>query len=312
LKKLEESIREKLGIDANADLSKALEETMKDAKSFKDMQAKNAVADAITEATKDLPFGEKLNAMFVESIQEQEFTSPEAVKKFAESQRKQYSKMAAAGVLKGMGYVEGKGLQVLGPVLESETGTPEFARASFEITESVRKNENRAKSMSEMRAESPAQIFTLALLERFDAMHEHKLMVESQAMQEATLTTDLNIPYSVSRAIIEEAFPNLVSANIFDVGVIATSPTRLYFETTTGETGFSVDITDEVVTGGAEGVWYALAHGRVTPGTVVVTSNPAGTTYVDGTDYTIDYAAGRIFFLVAGSIGSNDVLVDYS
>jgi hypothetical protein len=33
---------------------------------------------------------------------------------------------------------------------------------------------------------------------------------------------------------------------------------------------------------------------------------------VDGTDYTIDYAAGRIFFLVAGSIGSNDVLVDYS
>jgi hypothetical protein len=130
-------------------------------------------------------------------------------------------------------------------------------------------------------------------------------------LQEAELTTDLNLPYSVSRAIIAEAFPDLVAANIFDMGVIATSPTRLYFEATTGETGYAGGVTDEVVTGGAEGVWYSLAYGRVTPDTVVVTSNPAGTTYVEGTDYVIDYAAGRIKFLAAGSINANDILVDY-
>jgi hypothetical protein len=50
----------------------------------------------------------------------------------------------------------------------------------------------------------------------------------------------------------------------------------------------------------------------VTPGTVTVTSNPAGTTYVENTDYVIDYGAGRIKFLAAGSIGANDVLVDYT
>jgi hypothetical protein len=78
-----------------------------------------------------------------------------------------------------------------------------------------------------------------------------------------------------------------------------------------GETGYSVTVTDEVVTGGAEDTWYSLAHGRLTPDTVVVTSNPAGTTYEEGVDFIIDYAAGRIKFLTGGSINTNDVLVDY-
>lgn len=313
LKKLDEQLRKTLGIDADANIMEAVKLNADKAKKYDDLQAKGEVETAITEATKDLPFGKKLNEMFVESMREAEFTTVDAVKKFAESQKKQYNKMASAGILKGMGFDEKKRtVKILGDVLEDETGTPEFAKASFEITESIRKNQNRSKRMSELRAESPAQVFTQALLERFDAMYQHHLLAESLKLQEATLTTDLNIPYSVSRAIIEEAFPDLVSANIFDVGVIATSPTRLYFEATTGESGYAVDITDEVEVAGAENSWYALAHGRITPGTVVVTSNPAGTTYVEGTDFVIDYAGGRIKPLTPGSIGSNDVLVDYS
>jgi hypothetical protein len=72
-----------------------------------------------------------------------------------------------------------------------------------------------------------------------------------------------------------------------------------------------VTVTDEAIDGGAEEVWYSLAHGRITPGTVVVTSDPAGTTYVEGTDYVINYADGKVKFLEAGDIGANDVLVDY-
>jgi hypothetical protein len=311
LKKIEESIREKLGIGADVEIGKALEETVKNAKAFKEMQLQAEIEEAKKEAVKELPFGEKMNKLFVESLNEAEFGSADEAKKFAESLRKQYGNIASELKLKNMGYVEGKVIGVRGPVIESETGTPEFARVAFQLEESVRKHENRAKTAIKEHAESPAAIFTEALLERFDALYMKKLLAESQALEEAELTSDLNLPYSVSRAIIAEAFPNLVAANIFDVGVIETSPTRLYYETTTGETGYAVTVTDEVVTGGAEGVWYDLAHGRITPGTVVVTSNPAGTTYVEATDYVINYADGKIKFLEPGSIGANDVLVDY-
>ena len=136
-------------------------------------------------------------------------------------------------------------------------------------------------------------------------------MCSSDLFEEAELSTDLNLPTSVSRAIFEIVGPTLVAASIFDVGVIDQSPSRLNFKRFSGETGYTGTATAEVVTGGAEGVWYRLAHGRVTPDSITVTSNPAGTTYVEGTDYVIDYAAGRIKFLVAGSIGANDVLATY-
>jgi len=312
LKKLDESLRTALGIDANANIIEAVKANADKAKLYDAMQAKAAVDAAITEATKDLPFGKKLNEMFIESINEAGLATPEAVKKFAESKRKEYGKLASKEVLDGMGFKgQGRGITGIAPVLEKETNTPEFARASFQLVESIRRAENLpARDLS--KGVTAGEVFTLRLLERFDALYQRQLIAESQALEEAELTTDLNIPYSVSRAIIEEAFPNLVAAGIFDVGIIETSPTRLYFETTTGETGYAVDVTDEVVTGGAEDTWYAFDFGRVTPGSVTVTSNPAGTTYVEGTDYVINYADGRIKFLTAGDIGANDVLVDYS
>jgi len=313
LKALEARVRSALGIGPEADIAEALKANTDKARKFDEGQKQAEVTKAIDEACKDLPFGKALNEMFVESMKEQEFATVDAVKKFAESQRKQYSKMAAKGVLKGMGWDESKNsIKVLGDVLEIETNTPEFARASFEIMESVRKHGNRAKRAIDERAESPAAILTQKLLERFDLVNQGQLMAEARRLQEATETDDLNLPYSASRAIIEETFPNLVGANIFDVDTIETSPTRLYYESTTGETGYTDTVTDEVVTGGAEETWYKLAHGALTPGTVVVTSNPAGTTYEEGVDYVINYADGRIKFISGGSINTNDVLVDYA
>ncbi len=312
LKALEEKIRTALGIDEKSDIAEALKVNADKARKFDESQKQNEVKTAITEATKDLPFGEKLNKIFVESFNGMEFATPENVKSFAESQRKQFSQLAAAGVLKGMGWDESKKtVKVIGDVLELETGTPSFAKVAFELTESIRKHENRSKSAMMERAESAAAVFTEILLKRFDSLYQRHLINESRMLEEAELTTDLNLPYSISRAIIEEAFPNLVAANIFDVGVIEASPTRLFYETTTGESGYADTVTDEVVTGGAEETWYSLAHGHLTPGTVVVTSNPAGTSYIEGTDYVINYADGKIKFLSAGSINTNDVLVDY-
>jgi hypothetical protein len=311
LKQFDETLRSKLGIGKDADIAKAIDEATSKAKKFDELQAKAEVDSAIAEATKDLKFGKELNEAYVEALKDAAPATVEEVKKLVESQNKTFSKLASKKNLKGMGFKGGTGVEVIGDVLENETQTPEFARASFELVESVRRTQNLpARKLTE--GVSAAEIFTRRLLKRFDELNGDALLAESKLLQEATLTTDLNIPYSVSRAIIEEAFPNLVAANIFDVGTIETSPTRLYFETTTGESGYSVDITDEVEVAGAENVWYALAHGRITPGTVVVTSNPAGTTYVEGVDFVIDYAAGKIKPLTPGDIGTNDILVDYS
>lgn len=311
LKKLDESLRATLGIDANANIVDTVKANADKARKFDESQKQAEVKTAIAEACKDLPFGETLNKMFTEAMNEQEFGSPEAVKKFAETQRKQFSKMAAAGVLKGMGFDEKSNRITIGDVLEEETGTPAYALATFKLVEAVRKERN--LPVRDLRkAVTPGEIFTNRLLERFDALYQHYLQNESRMLEEALTTADLPLPYSVSRAIIEEVGPDLVASGLFDVGTITSSPTKLFYEVTVAD-GAGVDgtATAEEVTGGAEGTWYSLEKGRLAPDSVTVTSNPAGTTYVEGTDYILDYGAGRIMFLEAGAIGANDVLVTY-
>lgn len=312
LKKLEESLRAALGIDATANIIETVKDNADKARKFDESQKQADVTKAIEEACKELPFGKTLNEMFIESVKAANLTSVEAVKSFVEGKRNEYSKLAAKGVLKGMGWDESKKrVQIIGDVLENETGTPEFARASFEITESVRKSE--VRPVKDLRKnESRAAIFTVQMLERYDKLFQRFLLNEAKQFEETEASTDLSLPYSVSRAIIAEAFPNLVSANVFDVGLMNNSPENIWFETFVGETGYTVAVTDEVETAGAEGTWYSLAHANIVPGTVVVTSNPAGTTYVEGTDYVIDYELGKIMPIAAGAIDANDVLVDYS
>ena len=312
LTKLEEQVRSALGIGAGENIAESLKSLKDKAGKFDASQARGEVETAITEATKELPFGKELNEAFVESIKDAKFGSADEVKVFAESQRKVFGKLAANVKLKGMGFTGKTGLQVIGDVLETETGTPDFARVSFELMESVRKHEMRSKRTLVLRAESPAAVMTEILLAKFDKQFQHQLMNEARIFEEAETTSDLNLPYSVSRAVIAEAYPNLVAANVFDFGIMEQSPMNIFYETFSGETGFSGAITDEVETAGAEDVWYDLAHPNIIPGTVVVTSNPAGTTYIEGTDFVIDYELGKIKALTAGDIGANDVLVDYT
>lgn len=317
LKTLEEQVRSALGIGAGENITESLKALKDKAGKFEESQKRSEVEAAITEATKDLPFGKELNEAFVESVKDFAIAWPEAdaagVKSFAESKRKEYGKLAAKGALKNMGFDEKKGsIVMLGDVLENETGTPEFARVAFELTESVRKHEKRYKRTLELRAESPAAVLTEMLLAQFDKTYQRQLLAEARAFQEAETASDLNLPYSVSRAVIAEAYPNLVAANVFDFGIMEQSPMNIFYEAFTGETGFSAAVTDEVETAGAEDTWYDLAHPNIVPGTVVVTSNPAGTTYVEGTDFVIDYELGKIKALTAGDIGANDVLVDYT
>lgn len=71
-------------------------------------------------------------------------------------------------------------------------------------------------------------------------------------------------------------------------------------------------VTDEVVTV-IKGRWVPLARRKIKSSPAVVVTDSAGTTtYVNGTDYNIDYESGRILALDAGSISNGDVKVDYS
>ena len=177
----------------------------------------------------------------------------------------EYDVIVSKAKLAGMGF---QGVKVLGPVLERETGTPEFARGAFEFHESliksgdVRRHDLREpKSINEIKAAE--------MLERFDKLFVGQLMRESKAMQEAEAASDLSLPYSVSRAILQAVWPELIATSIFDTGVTDQAPSRVYYETYAGEAGSYATITDEHVTTVAN-TWVAMAHAVVRPGGLVI------------------------------------------
>jgi len=77
---------------------------------------------------------------------------------------------------------------------------------------------------------------------------------------------------------------------------------------TLSQTGASV--TDEAIAGVLQGRYYALAYRDVS--NVVVTDTGGVTTFVEGTDYTVDATTGRIYVIVGGGIADDtDLEVDY-
>ena len=80
--------------------------------------------------------------------------------------------------------------------------------------------------------------------------------------------------------------------------------------TYTALSGTGGSVTDESITAEAAGEYVELANQEVS--SVVVTSDPAGTTYVETTDYIVDNELGLITITSGGSISENDsLLVDY-
>ena len=264
-----------------------------------------AVDKAITEATGGLKYGEPMNKLFVEAVRAAKPGRPEDVAAIVEAKRKEYDQLAAAAKLVGMGRT---GVQVMGPVFERETGRPEFARVAWELNESlVKRGEGHRRDV--LTGDTPAEIFTAAVLARFDKQHQAKLLAESRMFEEAETTSDLNLPYSVARMLIEQAYPELVAANVYDFGSTDMSPARVYYEAYAHETGGTVTVTDEAVTASTSD-WVSLTNKRAKPGTVVVTNSGATVTYVEGTDYVVDYEDGRILAIATITNGQS-ILVDY-
>jgi len=293
LKAFEETVRKTMGIAADADLGGALRAAMDAQKELTERKRIEARDKAIDETVKDLKYG-KLNEAFKAELAEMAAADDGSkVKAFAESLRKRYDAMLAQMKLAGMGY-RGQGVQVVGPVLESETGTPEFARGAFEFTESLvkrayipRRDLAKPKTVNE--------IFTAQVLERFDTMYKAHLFHESKLLEEAEQVSDLGatLPFSVSRAIIAAAFPMLIAVSVFDVQTTDQAPTRIYYESYASETGVDATVsTPEAVVADID-EWVAMAQKRLKPGTAVIKDVTDAITYVEGSDYVIDYGGGR-------------------
>lgn len=82
-----------------------------------------------------------------------------------------------------------------------------------------------------------------------------------------------------------------------------------------GEIGSLVNgsgsVVDEAIANVEQGKYYPLTKRNV--GTVVVTSDPAGTTYDVTDDYEVDAATGRIYIVPGGAIADgSEILVDFA
>jgi hypothetical protein len=292
---LEKSIRAALGVEESADLVKALTEAAQAREQVKAEAQAKALAEAVAAATKDLPYG-KLNALFVSELAESVHDAGEVAARAA-GLRKRYDALVAAARLATMG----REVEVLGPVIEREAGVPEFARASLAFTESMVKR-GIASRRNLRESTKINDVMALRVLQRFDEVYKLPLMREAQ-LQETELASDLNLPYSVSRAILAEVWPTLVATSIFDVDTTDQSPTRVYYEDYQDVSGKHVAITNDPFTS-SFGVWVALAHKMIQPGTLSV-DNDGGTTYVEGTDYVVDYLDGKVMALAGATIADS-------
>lgn len=321
----EAALRKQLGIGEADDLTEALrkrdEQRQKDEadrkreqeelQALREAEQKRQVTAHIAEKVKDLKYPAELKATLQEAMLAVGPATVEAADTLLETKKKEYDAIMARMELSKRGF---GGVQVVGPVLETELGIPAFARPAYEIVERlVERNLGRRRDFR--KAITPNEIFTRRYLESFDKRFQTQLIEEARQMEqflEVEATTDLNLPYSVSRAIIEEAVPELVALSIFDFGLEDNSPTRIYFEAYSAVTGAAPTITDESFTSDHD-TWVALANKRIRPGTVTVTSSPAGTTYAEYDDYLVDYANGRIYVLSTGSMAdSTAFLIDYT
>lgn len=308
------ALAESMGIDPAK-----LEEGMKAAKAAQDELAERkrqeAIGQAITEATKDLKYGEKVNGLFVEAVRAAKPGKAEDVKSIVESKRAEYDGMMAAAKLGSMGHrPQGGVIERVGTGFEEATGLPEYAKPAYMLTEALVQRQWGKGGFDWMKPTSANEIFAKRYLEAYDRAYKSQLMDEArryQLMQEAEAVSDLNLPYSVQRAIIAEAVPELVALSVFDFGLADTSPTRIYYEAYSGESGSSATITDETFTADHD-TWVSLAHKRVRSG-LVVELGGTSTVKAEYTDYVVDYASGRVMILSTGTISdSADLDITYT
>ena len=314
----DELLREALGADDQADLTTLAKQQQEELTRLREAEAKAQVAEHIEDAIGKVKYHAPIKEAFVNAIQAQEPKTTEGADKVIAEQRQIFDKLQAKQEL----YMKGLGVDVKGPVLEAETGYPEFARVSYKIMENLhrRGNVQKLRDFRDMTKLNVNEQFTKRYLTLYDSQFKHHLAREAQLFQEAETTADLNLPYSVMRTVMQEVWATLVALSVFDFDTTDQAPARIYFERHVKEAGATATITDEDFNSGAfstdleldptgtkqYSLWIQLAHKRLIPGTVVVNLDGGGALITDdGTNYVVDYEKGRIRFIDGGSSDAN-------
>lgn len=300
-------LAESMGVDV-ADLDKAIQEAQTAKKELEERNRRDAINHAITEGTKNLKYGEHANAEFVRAIHAANPQDVQTATRLIEAKIVEYDALMAAKELAGKG--KGPVIEKVESSFEAGTGMPEFTRAAYEITERMVMRGD-ARPIAE-KAESKNDLYIRRYLESYDNAYKRQLAAEAKMFAEAEQTSDLNLPYSVQRAIIPQALNDLVAASVFDFGFGNASPDYIYYEAYSAESGATATITDETFTADHD-TWVSLAHARVQTGTVTVELGGTSTAKTEWTDYVVDYANGRIMVLSTGSISdSADLDITYT
>ena len=134
------------------------------------------------------------------------------------------------------------------------------------------------------------------------------------------------IPYALA-AVQEQGAGQVVVVNVFNpsihfsdvVGSFTLNAQGAFSLNQMGVSNVSIlptttsNITAEAHTFGGTPATIQLAHGIIKASTMTVTSSPAGTTYVQGTDYSVDARTSVVTRLATGAItATQTVLVSYS
>lgn len=297
----EAGLRKQLGLGDTDDLAEAMQRQAAELTRLQEAEQARAVAEYIERECGQIKYADVLKQPFVEAVKAAGAKTVEEAKATIVAKRAEYDKLQAGLVLAARGRGN---LDILGPVLERERGIPEFARVSFELSESlVRGGHLQPRNLAQ-----PTNInerFAAEYLRKFDEVYRQRLAAEARAFNEAEQASDLALPYSVMRAVIAEALPELVALSVFDVQMVDPAPTtNIWFETYAGESGASATVTAEVIAGSLVG-WTQIANKRLQPGTVTLTNSGASVTYVEGTDYVIDYLNGRLMALATITEGQS-------
>lgn len=299
----EKELRERLGLSPDANITEAMVAQAQRLAEFEAKELAATVTVHVNTAVKESAYPELIKQSFKAFIEGRKPKTKEEAEKVIAEAKGVFDPLAAAMRLKGMGMSD---VQILGDVLENAAGVPSFAIASHEIAESMRKRGDWLPVNDERRKgyEGRGELMRRKYLERYDEMYQVQLKKESAQWQEAMLSTQLDLPYSVLRAIIDEAYPILIAAQAFDFDVVSQNPLKVFYEMQfVGESGFSVTAANEAFTSDHD-VWVALAGFNIDLAGLTVTSDPAGTTYTLGTDYVIDYLAGRVKVLSTGTMAN--------
>lgn len=304
-------VRTQLKLAEGEDVIAAIKAGQDARRQLAEAQAQADIAAAVAAATRELPFGE-LNESFLDAVRSQKFTAADQVAPFVEGKRKEYAAIAAKVELQNRGMDTTKrpaaGAQVggsrrvtvLGPVIENAGLAPEYATAAHSIGEKLL--QARPSEFMRWKESAPSNVnqdFAVKVLAEFDRVHKRALMAENAQFAEALTASDLNLPVSITRAIIARAVPRLVAPSIFTTGVMTGPTDQWWYRTYAEETGATKTVTDELIAVPASlagGVTLSLGNQRIKPGTVVLQNNAANVTYTENTDFFIDYGNGKITF----------------